>query len=231
MARAESLSPASTRRWVTGPTTAGCSRGEDAVGDGAPRWANRAPPGTHCVDPPSTNWSLPVLEPVASVENGNWMAAADRPCRLLGALLDVRAAVRRMAASPRGTLRGSTISNRSCWPSPWSPRRSGRFDLAGAELAFAATIATAVHRDLIRRRSFAQARAATHVAKFGLWIQSILTKCSQGAHRSRRSGATAPPDHDCSPTLRSCSAHEYGRALARPVTVRSAGAVPSRMPQ
>ena len=53
--------------------------------------------------------------------------------------------------------------NRSCWPSPWSPRRSGRFDLAGAELAF-------------RRRSFAQARAATDVAKFGLWIQSILTK-------------------------------------------------------
>ena len=27
--------------------------------------------------------------------------------------------------------------------------------------------------------------------------------------------------------LRSCSAHEYGRALARPVTVRSAGALPS----
>jgi hypothetical protein len=49
----------------------------------------------------------------------------------------------------------------------WSPRRSGRFDLAGAELAFAATIATAFHRDLIPRRSFAQARAATYVAKFG----------------------------------------------------------------
>jgi hypothetical protein len=59
---------------------------------------------------------------------------------------------------------------------PWSPRRSGRFDLAGAELAFPATITTAVHPDLIRRRSFAQARAATDVAKFGLWIQSILTK-------------------------------------------------------
>ena len=27
--------------------------------------------------------------------------------------------------------------------------------------------------------------------------------------------------------LRSCSAHEYGSALARPVTVKSAGAVPS----
>jgi hypothetical protein len=29
------------------------------------------------------------------------------------------------------------------------------------------------------------------------------------------------------PILCSCSAHEYGRALARPVTVRSVGAVPS----
>ena len=27
-------------------------------------WANRVPPGTHCADPPSTNRSLPVLEPV-----------------------------------------------------------------------------------------------------------------------------------------------------------------------
>ena len=27
-------------------------------------WANRVPPGMHCADPPSTNRSLPVLEPV-----------------------------------------------------------------------------------------------------------------------------------------------------------------------
>jgi hypothetical protein len=29
-----------------------------------PSWANRVPPGTHGADPPSTNRSLPVLEPV-----------------------------------------------------------------------------------------------------------------------------------------------------------------------
>src|ERR1700752_2460538 len=27
-------------------------------------WGNRVPPGAHCADPPSTNRSLPVLEPV-----------------------------------------------------------------------------------------------------------------------------------------------------------------------
>jgi len=44
--------------------------------------------------------------------------------------------------------------------------------------------------------------------------------------RSRRRRERAEDSYCGSPMRRSCAAHEYGSALARPVTVRSAGAFP-----
>ena len=49
-----------------------------------------------------------------------------------------------------------------------------------------------------------------------------------GVERGADIKPATPEDYYCrSLMLRSCSAHEYGSALARPVTVRSAGALPS----
>jgi hypothetical protein len=54
-----------------------------------------------------------------------------------------------------------------------------------------------------------------------------LRVCCKPLHRRINDAGINRRCYKENPILCSCSAHEYGRALARPVTVRSAGAVPS----